>query len=377
MKKTIDELFSFIENRDIDNFRNLLSPANVNTKRVIEQRIVHNTPEQRDHIENRTEHKTLLHEAIRHNFIDAVTLILSLGGDILQKEKTYSENSVETSCFNGFDVTNSELESESALVLIGRLGNLELIQIAFDHLCRQKLYAVGEYHDFLYAHLHHVNCAGLSAQFLLFDVGSPLPTGFNTPEQLIAFLIQHQIDIKGIFFTKANYLSHLQTHPNITLDFLEHAITRCQFSAAEFQSFYNNLSDVTRRRVIRSHPEIDATLAATIATERAAQAERDSVSAAALAQQKAAEAADRERRAEEQALAHLFSRRTLLKKSIKELESKKTLTKNEKTQLKNSKNGLETCKKNMRSHPLYKRDEDDEERPSKKQLFSTQPALIK
>ena len=213
----------------------------------------------------------LLHEAVRQRFYEAVELILEKGGDLLQTEEINNDYYTREDWGKELKVRNEKIVLPTALSLIVESGDKKLLQIAFDCICKQKLYleheSKPEYLQFIYDHFWDLNSSHFTARCLCFDVGRPLPAPFVTPKHLKQYLTDKGFDVRGIFFTAEDYLDYFFRYSDyITKPLLSRALSVCQFPINTLRELYNAFkTEELKTLVVNYNPTVDPEFAARFA----------------------------------------------------------------------------------------------------------------
>lgn len=347
----MQEIFNHIATNDLAYLQAHLNAANVNDALVIgPKRCDHNQDpnDVKDHYSLTTVHKHPLHEAIRHHFVAGVELCLHLGAHLSKQEATHIEHFLEVGCFNQIQETQHQELGPSALDMIENAHHPALTQVVFDHICKNRLHDNLRYKTFLYATLSHVKLNHFTPDMLGFDVGHSLPKGFADGQALRTFLVNHQLDITGIHFTEDDYLN--QSYQDETA--LRHALTVCQFSLPQLQHLYRTVDQEALRVIIVDHNnEVDPDFADQLDVQRlAAQHQKE---------------LEQEQRTQQQTFNHLRLRQQMLTHSISVYTQKAKLTKTQRDALKRARDGLERCQRDLKAHPLFQ-DENDQNGASPK-----------
>lgn len=256
LKFELEQLFKYLGAGNIDSFKQSFRPDFVNafyidTLYAYDYSYYSSASVKKKEVQ----HRLLIFEAMLKESYEAFGILLDHGADLLLRETFEKFDYVS----NGLNTKPDISKTDIAIICISNSENPKFIQMTFDHICTKGLYERPIFIDFMVRHLKEVKRDKFNPKFLKIDAGSPLPCWFETVEEYQAFLIKADIDITGLFFTKADYLSAL-TDPSKQVDelFLNHALQVCNFTSDEFKIIHEVLQEEHLKRVVENwSPELN------------------------------------------------------------------------------------------------------------------------
>jgi len=362
MRSEINELFAYLENDEIEKFREKLTTTLANTPEVEEIRNVEDSNTTR--VEKR--YYYLLYQAIILKNYEAFQCLLDCNVNLLQIEKLEGVLYERKPNFKVVSHPYSE-ETTTALAGISEQQDPILVQKVFDHICERGLYKEAAYLQFLIENLDKVQLNKFNAHFLQIDAGKPPPERFATLDDFKNFLLGLNIDLSEVFFSKTDYLRHLlDPNKNTSAELLAHALDVSHFDIDELKQIYESLTSADLKRCVLDFcPEVDADYLAELIAICAKEEERlpkkpkqapspevPTISLHYLSD-----------------ITHLQSRRIpALKNTIVRLSEIKKPKPNHKKQLLLAKSNLEECLQRYKENPYKDEDQDKEYDRSYKRL---------
>ncbi len=359
MKSDIEQLFCYLSAGDIDTFKNSFSKDLVNTFYV-------DTLYNYDYSyyagprvkKKERQHRLLIFEAMLKESCEAFSFLLDHGADLLLQETFETFDYVS----EGLNAKPKVSKTNIAIICISNSENPKFIQMTFDHICEKALYEKPIFIDFMVRHLKEVNRGKFNPKFLKIDAGSPLPYCFETIEEYKDFLIKSDIDIAGLFFTKADYLTFL-TDPSNQIDenFLNHALKVCNFTLEELEIIYEAVHSEHLKRILEDwdpavNPEFVAALDLICEEEEKKKSPTKRARSESPELPKPSETAIQITSVDRQAYEHLMKRISLLEKKEQGLREKlDTRKKRKKDQddLDSVIRSLKDCRSRFYSNPCY------------------------
>ncbi len=243
----LEELIISVNKSDIEAFRKLITAQDL---LIFKTEEIHTNEDINDRYYKRdTQRKfSILHIVIRAYFIEGLQHLLTLNPDLQQLEIEGGKSEREGTMF-GAEICKVE-EKSTALELISKSGNRAMIQLAFDYICTHDLHQKAEYDEFMYKHVRKVNLKQFRAEFLNFNVQSPLGRFPGTAKQLRQWLSENGIDVTNVFFTVEEYFTVLTMEPHIEEVFLKRALIKCEFNQIQARQIYTALTNEDFKRLV-------------------------------------------------------------------------------------------------------------------------------
>lgn len=256
MKSDIELLFYYLSHNDFNSFnknltQDLVNAVYVDTLIDYDYAGASRFPVLRKEIQ----HKLLIFHAMLRQSYEAFELLLRLNADLLLQE-TFERFDYRK---GGYNTKPDILKTDIAIICISNSKDIRFIQPTFDHICLNGLYENRIFIDFMIRHLNDVNREKFNPSFLKIDVGTPLPFCFDTVEKYQEFLIESEVDITGLYFTKSDYLAHFTDSSKFVDErFMIHAIRVCNFTMDEIKVIYECPHLVNFRELIETwFPELN------------------------------------------------------------------------------------------------------------------------
>lgn len=358
MRAGIKELFEYLNNRDIERFRQNLTTELANTPKV-------NLIQSVDYvnfsgtIRSEKQFNFLLYEAIREKYYEAVQCLLDKNVDLLQIEKI---EGVYYECKPDYTKVPHPYTdtTQTALTEISKLHDPILLQMVFDHICVQGLYKEAVYLQFLIENIDKVSLEKFSVDFLQIDINKPVPERFATGDEFKQFLLELNIDLSGTFFSKSDYFEHL-LDPNKTTSkkLLMHALLVSNFDNNELKQIYDSLaSEELKQCVVEFCPELDDGYVADLLAMCQAQEEKRLQSTPKRPPSPKPPIVSQHFLAD---LKHLPKRMPVLKETILRLKAVKKPTAKDKKELDQAKASLADCLQRLKDNPYREEDKDYDE----------------